>query len=81
MADDEDGLQVLDVSDPVHPQLVGTHPINGGAQHVAISVSCAYVAGDSDDLYVVSVEDPDNPKGVARYCTFDDTCGLAVLLL
>jgi hypothetical protein len=78
VADDEDGLRVFDASDPAHLQVVGSYPINGGADRVVVSGRYAYVADYGEQLHVVDVGNPSNPQGVARYTIYGDIYGLAV---
>lgn len=55
----DDGLVVVDVSDPTMPGVVGSAACNGFA--VSLDAGYAYVAGYDDGLMVFKVEDPTNP--------------------
>jgi parallel beta-helix repeat protein len=67
------GLEVVDVSDPVSPTLIGAY--NSGesfAQDVAVSGNKVYIA-DYSGLRIVNVSDPTNPTELG----FCDTPGVA----
>ena len=54
------GLQVIDVSNPAAPFIVGSCDIPNGADDVYVSGNHAYVIGS--DLHVIDVSDPANPS-------------------
>ena len=71
------GLQVIDVSDPVHPRRVGSDGTGNIAYDVAVSGNFAYVAeggwGDGTNwhrLQVIDISDPANPRR-AGVCAID----------
>ena len=59
------GLQILDVSNPESPGIIGAVDTPGSAWAVALSGDFAYVADDRGGLQVVDVGDPWNPAIVA----------------
>jgi hypothetical protein len=67
-----DGVQILDISNPTNPIGVGsiTDGVNGadeldGASSITISGNYAYVASQSDNgVQVLDISDPTNPIGV-----------------
>jgi hypothetical protein len=59
VADGESGLQVVDISDPVNPEIVSSVD-TGWARDVTVSGNYAYVVGDGG-LYVVDISDPFSP--------------------
>jgi len=67
------GLHVVDLSDPVHPTLLGTCDTTGSAWRVHISGSYAYLAAGTGGLLVVDVSEPAAPLEVGSY----DTSGRA----
>ena len=60
LADYQDGLRTVDVSDPAHPTQVGGHPAPRGGRDVAVSDGLAFVVG-TDRLMVFDVSDAVNP--------------------
>jgi len=60
-----DGIQILDVSDPATPALVGSHPI--GARDIAISGTHAYVTTGWDELVTLDVSNPVSPTFVSSF--------------
>jgi hypothetical protein len=67
VANDDSGLQIVDISDPAHPALRSYFATDGRAGGVAISGSAAIVAfgGNSDTsggMMTISLTDPIHPK-------------------
>jgi len=67
----EDGLQVVDVSDPNAPHEVGFYKTQGVALNVALEGNYAYVAIPGVGLEVLDVSDPTAPKVVSFYSMRD----------
>jgi hypothetical protein len=63
----EDGLQVVDVSDPANPKVVSSHDTEGHAWDIALASGCAYLADEYHGLRVIDVADPFNPVEVGFY--------------
>ena len=61
VADHSFGLQVIDISNPENPQIVGSVDTAGDARSVVISGSFAYVADYSAGLQVVDISNPESP--------------------
>jgi len=57
----QDGLWVLDVSDPIQPTLVSNQPITATVQDVVIAGQYAFLAASENGLRVFDVSDPLNP--------------------
>jgi len=82
----EGSLQVIDVSDPAHPQQVGGYDTSGYAYGVAVSGNYAYVADGSKwtgcnyvgSFQVIDVSDPANPQRVGGCDTSRYARGVAV---
>ncbi len=72
MADYGSGLQVIDISDPANPTLVGTYDTPGYARGVAVSGDHAFVADGDSGLQVIDISDPANPTLVGTYDTPGD---------
>ena len=66
VADRKGGLQIIDVSDPSAPALLGAYDTQGFAEDVAVSGSLAYVAG-ARYLLILDVWDPSAPVLVGSY--------------
>jgi hypothetical protein len=78
-----DNLRVVDVSDPLHPQEVGSEQVllgyPGDAQDVYVSGNYAYVSGSAyisggrwfGGVEVVDVSDPQHPDSKGNYVTPD----------
>lgn len=75
LANGEDGLVILDISNPCDPQEIGTYPVNN-AQNVVVSGNIAYVTdrGEvladrvlSDKLIIIDVEVPSAPRKLGEY--------------
>ncbi len=64
----DDGLRVVDVSDPANPKEVGHCDTPGLAWGIFVSGSYAYVA-DEGSLCVIDVSDPANPYEAGYYVT------------
>ncbi|ETX07218.1 MAG: hypothetical protein ETSY2_12480 [Candidatus Entotheonella gemina] len=60
------GLQVVDVSQPQYPTLLGTQLISGIAQGLALYSSYALAAAGAGDLHVIDVSQPHQPATVAH---------------
>ena len=67
------GLQILDVTNPVNPLLQGVYPSAGEAYGVYVAGNLAYVADGTAGLQIVNVTDPANPVRQGGY----DTAGVA----
>lgn len=67
LAGDSAGLQILDVSNPSAPSLVGSYDTTGTARGVDIVGSYAYVADGSAGLQVINISNPRSPVRVGGY--------------
>lgn len=65
VAASDQGLRVLDIADPRHPQEIGSVDTAGRARDVAVSGTHAYVA-DGTGLAIIDVSDPAHPLQSAR---------------
>lgn len=83
VADDNEGLQVIDISDPSNPVLVASVDIRGWTEDVYLSDSYAYVAINGGiynpgGLYVVDVSDPQHPTIAGSVNMPGDAYGICV---
>jgi len=76
VADEDNGLVVIDISDPVHPAKLGSYDTAGSAYDVTLSSdgTKAYVADNSNGLVVINISDPAHPVKLGAY----DTTGQAM---
>jgi hypothetical protein len=78
VADYYAGLQIISVSDPANPALVGSFDTyRAGA--VAVVGDYAYVADAGRGLQIINVTDPANPTLVGSYDTSGDAYDVAVV--
>jgi hypothetical protein len=61
-------VQLVDVSNPSAPALIGSHPTAGAGRRVAIKGSLVYVA-DGDGLHVLDITKPSSPVVVGQHKT------------
>jgi len=73
------GLQVIDVTNPASPVIVGGVNTRGYAQGVAVVGSCAYVAEGDHGLQVIDVTNPASPAIVGGVDTPGEGLGIAVM--
>jgi len=73
IADHDEGLHAIDISDPTSPRIVDTYDTDGLAYGVAVSDDYAYVADDSEGLKIINITDPAALQFVGEY----DTAGNA----
>jgi hypothetical protein len=74
----EEGVKILDVSDPASPLLVGDRDTPGYAMDICVSGTYAYVADWSTGLLIVSIADPEEPTLVGGYDKVDLTNSVTV---
>ncbi len=67
-ATDDDGLKVIDITQPESPRLIeGALIPLAEANRVFVSRTYAYVAAGSEGLVIVDVEQPEDPRVFLRY--------------
>jgi len=62
-------LQIIDVSDPANPEIIGSAATPGSASGVALSGTNAYVADEYGGLHVIDVSNPSKPQIIASIST------------
>jgi hypothetical protein len=72
------GLQVIDITDPTNPTIVGYVDMECNPQDVYVSGNYAYMASGEQGLQVVNISDPTNPTIVGSVNTPDDPRGVYV---
>jgi hypothetical protein len=78
IADWHEGLQIIDISDPENPQIIGEEDSRGPADGIAVLGGVAYI-GDYYGLQVIDVTEPFNPQTLGRAETPDESRAVAVL--
>lgn len=73
-----DGLQILDLTNPGNPQVVGTLETSGYAGSVAMSGTYALITVDETGLEIVDVANPASPLLVGSYPVAGFTWDVAV---
>lgn len=62
IADGEDGLRIINVSDPAHPNETGSFKTPGRAVDARVKGNTAYIAEGDKGLYIANISDPANPQ-------------------
>ncbi len=73
------GLQVVDVSNPSAPQLVGAVDTPGNANDVAVSGALVYIADGTNGLVVIDVSRPAEPRILGSTPTAGEATNLVVI--
>ncbi|MHA2365786.1 MAG: LVIVD repeat-containing protein [Candidatus Hodarchaeales archaeon] len=61
-------LFIIDVSDPVNPQVIGSYTDGTGTtEDLCIIDDLAFVAGGSDGLEIINISDPSNPVEIGSF--------------
>ena len=68
VADYDYGLRIIDVANPMYPVEIGSCVSEYNINDIFIKDTCAYLA-TSNDLVIVNVRDPMNPKAIGFYNT------------
>lgn len=79
VADYNQGLRIINISDPENPQDAGSLAL-GWAYNIAVQGNYAYVASLDDGLQIVDISDPEDPDVVGNAQVFDSgTYGVDVV--
>jgi hypothetical protein len=62
MADSNSGLQVVDISNPLSPHIIGSVDTPDWAKGIYVSGDYAYVADGDSGLQVIDISNPSNPS-------------------
>ena len=65
----EEGLHIVDVSNPAQPQLVATYDTPGLVWGVAVEGAWVYLADGPAGVRLLDVSDPARPRETAAYVT------------
>ena len=74
---ENDYFGIIDVSDPVHPELAGFTRHDYLIRDIDVQNGYAYIV-DGDDFYVIDVTDPENPFETGNLHTWDCDFSVAV---
>ena len=69
MADYGSGLEVIDISDPTNPTLLGNYNTPGYVYAVTVSGDYAFLVDYDNGLYVIDISDPTTPTFLGNYDT------------
>ncbi|MBF0245035.1 MAG: hypothetical protein HQL31_07155, partial [Planctomycetes bacterium] len=76
---DQFGLQIIDISDPTQPSMVGAYETAGDdAFSVTINGNYAYVGDGGDGLQIIDITDPAHPTLAGSYDTSGFSYGVAI---
>jgi hypothetical protein len=78
VADGEGGLQVVSISTPGNPVLLGTYRTAGTAQGVTVAGGHAFVADGANGLVIVDVQNPAFPRYIGDLALTGDACAIAL---
>jgi hypothetical protein len=65
----DEGLQIVDVSDPTQPFIAGSYSASGPVVMVKVNGDYAYLAVQEGSLVILDVSDPTNPQLVNSFAT------------
>ena len=78
VAEEQNGLRIIDISDPTNPIEVGYYDTPGTAHAVAVKNQYAYIADDVSGIRILDVSDPSLPVSVGVYDTQGEAYDLEV---
>ncbi|MBD2676642.1 MULTISPECIES: LVIVD repeat-containing protein [Nostoc] len=69
IADGDKGLQILDISNPKLPKLIGNYliPNKSSAYEVVVAGNYAYIAADTEGVFVINISNPAQPTLANTY--------------
>ncbi|MDD1422766.1 cadherin domain-containing protein, partial [Dolichospermum sp. ST_sed1] len=79
VADDESGLQIIDISNPTTPILKGNYDTSDRAFGVQVVGNYAYVADGDSGLQIIDISNPTNPTLKGNYDTSGNAFGVQVV--
>lgn len=69
LANDSAGLQILNCSDPAHPQLLGHADIANSARALSLSSNLVSVASAENKIHLFNISDPSAPQHLSEFTT------------
>ena len=79
VANDNPGLQIIDISNPTTPTLKGNYDTPGNTYGVQVVGNYAYVAGDDSGLQIIDISNPTTPTLKSNYNTSGYAMGVQVV--
>lgn len=79
VADDDAGLQIIDITNPSSPVLSGSYDTPGYAVNTAISGNKVYVSDGYSGLQIININDPKLPVLEGNYDTPNSALGVNIL--
>lgn len=67
----QDGLSILDVSDPAQPNLRSHLPLAQGVSEIAVTDGYAYIIDGAYNLRIIDIRDIDSPELLGQYIAED----------
>jgi hypothetical protein len=67
VANEDQGLQIVDVNDMFNPILQGVYPIQGKPEALYLDGGRVYIAAGQAGLFIIDVADPANPALLGKY--------------
>ena len=67
VADGQDGLRIIDISNPEEPEEVGALDTDGTAFSVQVAGDLTYIADGQNGLVIVNIADPTDPQVVGSF--------------
>lgn len=77
-ADRDNGLYIVDITDPSNPKWLGHTSVGGTSYDLAVSGSYAYVATGSNGVQVINISDPNSPQVVSSFPVSDISLGIDI---
>lgn|GEM_PF-2051931 len=77
MTNRDDGLRIIDISDPIFPILISSVDTQSEAQAVSVFGDFAYIGDGNAGLFIVDISDPKNPLPVGSVNTPGAALGAA----
>ena len=79
IADNDSGLQIMDISEPLTPSIIGSVDVSGlSALSVQVRDNVAYVAGNFGGLQIFDVSDPEKPTSLSSANIAGQTLDVAI---
>jgi hypothetical protein len=69
---------VIDITDPLNPQIIGICDTPGSARAIALSGNAAFVADYSFEFQVIDISDPNNPQPIGARAVSGHPMGIAI---
>ncbi len=78
VADEQNGLRIIDISDPTNPTEVGSYDTPGTTHAVAVKNQYAFLADGNSGIWIIDVSNPSFPSVIGGYDTQGEAYDLEV---